>query len=157
MACTVETERGVTTVRAHTQLQLLGDGPPRPRLLPATFTYRSDDPYAVRVVFGEPPGAQVEWVFARELLVEGLRHASGTGDVRVHREAAVAGQEGPDRVHISLSSPEGRALLAMPSGDLETFLAKTRAAVVYGSEHRHMRVPWETLTEELWWHPNSHR
>lgn len=157
LACTVDTERGVTTVRAHTQLQLLVGDPPRPRLLPATFTYRSDDPYAVRVVFGERRGAQVEWVFARELLIEGLRSSSGTGDVRVHREADVPGQAGPARVHISLSSPEGRAQLAMLASDLETFLAKTRAVVVYGSEHQHMCVPWETLTEELWWHPNPHR
>ncbi|MFK4227937.1 SsgA family sporulation/cell division regulator [Streptomyces sp. NPDC019890] len=157
LACTMETERGVTTVRATAQLQLLVDGPPRPRLVPASFTYRSDDPYAVRVVFGERPGAQVEWVFARELLIEGQRDSSGTGDVRVHRQAATPGQAGPARVHISLSSPEGRAMLAMRSSDLETFLAKTRAVVVYGSEHRHMRVPWETLTEELWWHPDPHR
>ncbi|WP_405803964.1 SsgA family sporulation/cell division regulator [Streptomyces sp. NBC_00210] len=157
LACTVETERGVTTVRATTQLQLLVDGPPCPQLVPTTFTYRSDDPYAVRVVFGERPGAQVEWVFARELLIEGLRRSSGTGDVRVHREAAAPGQAGPARVHISLNSPEGKALLAMLSSDLETFVAKTRAVVVYGSEHRHMRVPWETLTEELWRHPNHHR
>jgi Streptomyces sporulation and cell division protein, SsgA len=97
------------------------------------------------------------WVFARELLIEGLLHSAGTGDVRVHREADVPGQAGPARVHISLNSPEGRALLTMLPRDLETFLAKTRAVVVYGSEHRHMRVPWETLTEELWWHPNPHR
>lgn len=157
LACTVESDHGVTTVRAKTHLQLLMDGRPRPQPVPATFTYRSNDPYAVRVVFGERVGTQVEWVFARELLIEGLRHTSGTGDVRVRRQPAVPGREGPDRVHISLSSPEGRAVLSMLPSDLETFLASTRAVVVYGSEHQHMRVPWETLTEELWWHPHPHR
>ena len=48
-------------------------------------------------------------------------------------------------------------MLAMRPSDLETFLEQTRAVVVYGSEHLHMRIPWERLTEELWWHPNSHR
>lgn len=157
LACTVQSDEGVTTVRAQTQLELLDDGHPRPRPVRTTFTYRSDDPYAVRVAFGERVGTQVEWIFARELLIEGLRRSSGTGDVTVHRSEAPPGQEGPTSVRITLSSPKGRAILAMRPSDLETFLEQTRAVVVYGSEHLHMRIPWERLTEELWWHPNSHR
>ncbi|MFF7206199.1 SsgA family sporulation/cell division regulator [Streptomyces sp. NPDC008141] len=157
LACTVESDQGATTVRARTHLQLLTVGRPRPQPIPAVFLYRSDDPYAVRIAFGKRVGTQVEWVFARELLIEGLRCTAGAGDVRVYRQPAPPGGEEADRVHISLSSPEGRAVLSMPAGDLETFLAATRSAVVYGSEHQHMRVPWETLTEELWWHPNPHR
>ncbi|HET6359302.1 SsgA family sporulation/cell division regulator [Streptomyces sp.] len=147
----------MTTVRAQAQLELLDDGHPRPRPVPTTFTYRSDDPYAVRFTFGERVGTQVEWIFARELLIEGLRRSSGTGDVTVHRAEAPPGQEGPTSVRITLSSPEGRAILAMRPSDLEIFLDQTRAVVVYGSEHLHMRIPWDRLTEELWWHPNSHR
>lgn len=157
LACTVQSDEGVTTVRAQTQLELLDDGHLRPRPVPTTFTYRSDDPYAVRVTFGERVGTQVEWIFARELLIEGLRRSSGTGDVTVHRAEAPPGQKGPTSVRITLSSPEGRAILAMRPSDLEIFLDQTRAVVVYGSEHLHMRIPWERLTEELWWHPNSHR
>ncbi|NUL02555.1 SsgA family sporulation/cell division regulator [Streptomyces lunaelactis] len=157
LACTVQSGEGVTTVRAQTQLELLDDGHLRPRLVRTTFTYRSDDPYAVRVTFGERVGTQVEWTFARELLIEGLRRSSGTGDVTVHRAETPPGQEGPTSVRITLSSPKGRAILAMRPSDLEIFLDQTRAVVVYGSEHLHMRIPWERLTEELWWHPNSHR
>ncbi|MEV6397118.1 SsgA family sporulation/cell division regulator [Streptomyces sp. NPDC051907] len=157
LVCTVQSDDGVTTVRAQTHLELLDDGHLRPQPVPTTFTYRSDDPYAVRVAFGERVGAQVEWIFARELLVEGLRRSSGAGDVTVYRAEAPPGQEGPTSVHIRLSSPEGRAILAMRSSDLEIFLEQTRAVVVYGSEYLHMRIPWERLTEELWRHPNSHR
>ncbi|MEV6397375.1 SsgA family sporulation/cell division regulator [Streptomyces sp. NPDC051907] len=55
---------------------------------------------------GERVGAQVEWIFARELLVEGLRRSSGAGDVTVYRAEAPLGQEGPMSVFIRLSSPE---------------------------------------------------
>ncbi len=47
------------------------------------LTYNSRDPYAVQASFRTGNGTAVDWVFARDLLHDGLIASAGTGDVRV--------------------------------------------------------------------------
>ena len=81
----------------------------------------------------------VEWVFARDLLAEGLHRPTGTGDVRVWPSRS----HGQGVVCIALSSPEGEALLEAPARALESFLKRTDAAVPPGTEHRHFDLDQE--------------
>ena len=51
------------------------------------LTYDSRDPFAVQASFRTGQGTAVDWVFARDLLADGLMASSGTGDVRVQPTA----------------------------------------------------------------------
>ena len=118
-------------VEASVQLRLVvADADAVP--LPVSLRYCATDPYAVRAVFSGD-GMEVEWVFARDLLAEGLHRPTGTGDVRVWPSRS----HGQGVVCIALSSPEGEALLEAPARALESFLKRTDAAVPPGTEHRH--------------------
>ena len=101
--------------------------------LPVTFHYGIDDPYAVRAQFhGE--GSDVEWVFARDLLAAGLDGMSGEGDVKVWPAPAMR----PGIVLISLSSPDGRAVLEADSHDVRAFLDLSEQIVPMGAESDHL-------------------
>ncbi|HZZ48826.1 MAG TPA: SsgA family sporulation/cell division regulator [Pseudonocardia sp.] len=94
--------------------------------------YDSRDPYAVHAVFqtGRTDGADVEWVFARDLFADGLLTEAGTGDVRVR-----PADGDPDTVEIELSSPSGHALFSTSAPGLAEFLDRTFEAVPPGSEY----------------------
>jgi hypothetical protein len=94
--------------------------------------YSAADPYAVRAAF-RGSEATVEWVFARDLLLGGMREPTGAGDVHVW-----PGRSGEDSVHISLSSPDGRAVLQADRRDLVRFLDATTSLVPLGAEEVHM-------------------
>ena len=127
--------RGQTTVMSELKLRLVvGGGATLP--VPARMRYDARDPYAVHVTFqtGEEEG--VDWVFARDLLSEGLRAPAGEGDVRVW-----PGRSGTQAVvYIALSSPEGQALLEAPLAGIAAFLAQTEQAVPWGAERHHIDV-----------------
>ena len=78
--------------------------------VPAALRYDLADPYAIHATF-HAAGDTVEWVFARDLLAAGLRDDAGLGDVRVWPSS----EAGVQVVYISLSSPEGEALLEAPA------------------------------------------
>jgi hypothetical protein len=72
----------IATVKAEIELRLVVPGGPS---LPVIANLRYDviDPWAVRVAFqtgGEGDGI-VEWMFARQLLTDGVAAAVGEGDV----------------------------------------------------------------------------
>lgn len=95
--------------------------------------YSAADPYAVRAAF-RGSETTVEWVFARDLLLGGMRERTGAGDVHVW-----PGRNGEDEaIHIALSSPDGRAVLQADRHDLVRFLAATTALVPVGAEEIHM-------------------
>ncbi len=102
--------------------------------LPVTMRYESRDPYAVHATFRTGRGEGVDWVFARELLAEGVSRHVGEGDVRVWPGS----HDGLDVVYIALTSPDGEALLAAPLADLIEFVRRTQALVPDGSESRHL-------------------
>src|ERR1700759_3868137 len=79
--------------------------------VPAGLRYDTADPYAVHATLPTAAEETVEWVFARDLLAEGLHRPTGTGDVRVWPSRS----HGQGVVCIALSSPEGEALLEAPA------------------------------------------
>ncbi len=89
--------------------------------------YSVEDPFAVRAIFefGED---KVDWTFARELLILGTANDVGNGDVRVYPSLET------DAVILSLSSPEGDALLELPRQPLVGFINRTTALVPVGEE-----------------------
>lgn len=111
------------------------------------FVYRTTDPYAVEAHFIEGTDDETVWVFARDLLIEGLERRTGVGDVTVWPQS-VPGIDKP-RVFISLTAPEGTALLSADSGHLKAFLDSTRNLVGYGNEHTQMSTTFAALEYEL--------
>ncbi|GAB2679183.1 SsgA family sporulation/cell division regulator [Thalassiella azotivora] len=97
--------------------------------LPVSLRYSARDPYAVTVAFrGED--VSVEWVFGRDLLIEGMTGPGGQGDVHIW-----PGQRaGSDLLLISLSSPDGQAVLEADRSDVADFLARTTRIVPPGQE-----------------------
>ncbi|WP_098893482.1 SsgA family sporulation/cell division regulator [Streptomyces sp. or3] len=88
------------------------------------LVYRTKDPYAVTAVFYAGTEEELEWTFARELLVDGLHTSIGLGDVIVW-----PGPEGPgatQRIFIRLRPPGNTALLSLDRDDVLEFLEATR-------------------------------
>jgi hypothetical protein len=98
----------------------------------ATLRYEARDPYAVNASFRTGRGTDrtaVEWVFARQLLAEGMERPVGDGDVRVS-----PGSNGARVVNLTLSSPSGHAVFEVPRAAMEDFLARSYSVVPLGSE-----------------------
>lgn len=112
---------------ATTTFQLLSPGM-APAPVEAELMYASQDPYAVEVVF-HTGGGQVKWMFARDLLMEGLLRPSGEGDVLVRP----AGDD-PRLIIIVLNTPTGTALLSIVAKELAEFLDQTYDVVPPGQE-----------------------
>jgi hypothetical protein len=102
------------------------------------LSYDVRDPFAVCAAFAGD-GTTIDWVFARDLLIEGLRTPAGEGDVHVW--PASGGPE--DHVLISLCSPDGRAVLEANAQDLRSFLDRTVDLVPVGRESEHVDIDAE--------------
>jgi hypothetical protein len=102
--------------------------------VPATLCYDITDPYAVRAEFITGMTEGVSWIFARDLLMEGVQQPTGEGDVRVWPATS---PDGPV-VLISLDSPDGQALLSAPLHDVVDFVEHTRSVVPQGQESKHL-------------------
>lgn len=115
-------------VEAAVQLRLVvADADAVP--LPVNLRYSATDPYAVRAVFSGD-GMEVEWVFARDLLRQGLSTPTGDGDVHVWPSWGT----GRELLMISLTSPDGQAVLEAGADDVRSFLDRTAAVVPDGQE-----------------------
>lgn len=93
------------------------------------LSYHSRDPFAVQASFRTGNGSAVDWVFARDILQDGLRAPSGSGDVRVRPMPQHA-----HRVQLELSSPSGHAVFTTCAQTLGDFLGRTFAAVPHDTE-----------------------
>ncbi|TDC19107.1 SsgA family sporulation/cell division regulator [Streptomyces sp. 8K308] len=118
-----------TIIERELDLQLVLS-PERSVPVPARLVYRSDDPYAVHITFHLGSDVPVHWTFARDLLVEGVFRPSGEGDVRVW-PAKLGGR---NVICLSLSSPDGEALLHVPAVPLSAWLERTLRVVPPGTE-----------------------
>ncbi|MEU4517393.1 SsgA family sporulation/cell division regulator [Amycolatopsis sp. NPDC024027] len=100
------------------------------------LVYDSADPWAVRLLV-----AGREWLFARGLLASGCNEPAGDGDVQVRPDT------GGDlsRVVVALSSPTGAAEVAVPRGDVESFLDTAEALVPAGHEYLDWAIEWGRL------------
>jgi hypothetical protein len=121
----------IATVTAELELRLVVPGGPSLPVI-AGLRFDSNDPWAVRVAFqtgGEGDGI-VEWMFARQLLTDGVAKACGEGDVRVWPAL-----HGADRVvNLAMASPSGSALFEIDRDALVEFLQQTYLAVPTGHE-----------------------
>ncbi|AEA24264.1 SsgA family sporulation/cell division regulator [Pseudonocardia benzenivorans] len=92
------------------------------------LTYSFRDPFAVEASFRTGNSQPVVWVFARDLLADGLTEATGDGDVTV---API----GHGQVELVLTSPSGHARFHADAAELSSFLEHTYAAVPEGAEY----------------------
>lgn len=121
----------IATVRTELELRLVVPGGPSLPVL-ADLRYSADDPWAVRVAFqtgGDGDGV-VEWMFARQLLTDGISGTVGEGDIRVW--PAMSG--GERVINLAMASPSGSALFEIDRDELVEFLQHTYLAVPTGSE-----------------------
>ena len=114
--------------------------------LTASMYYRGDDPYAIRMAFHVGMDDPVEWIFARDLLAEGLDHVSGDGDVRVWPSTAAH----RDVLNLALSSPFGEAHFEAPLTALTGFLLRTFEVIPAGREGEFIDIEGE-LNDILRW------
>ena len=124
----------IATVSTELELHLVVPGGPSLPVI-AGLRYAADDPWAVRVAFhtGGSEDDVVEWMFARQLLTDGVRGPVGEGDVRVW--PGVRAHGGRDRiVNLAMASPSGSALFEIDRDGLVEFLQQTYLAVPTGSE-----------------------
>ena len=105
------------------------------------WSYRDDEPFAVTVAFCSERGRWVEWVFARELLVEGLTEQAGLGDVRIRPGEDI------DILLLEIESPNGTAIFELDRNDTEEFLANTLRVVPANTESERFDV--DRLITEL--------
>ncbi|MBA3844804.1 MAG: SsgA family sporulation/cell division regulator [Actinobacteria bacterium] len=94
------------------------------------LTYDSRDPYALRVSFRTDISTTIDWLFARDLLRDGLTAPAGTGDVRIEPTS-----DNLDQLRFEFSSPCGYAALVTCANTLENFLYRTLEAVPEGAEY----------------------
>ncbi|NDL56234.1 SsgA family sporulation/cell division regulator [Phytoactinopolyspora mesophila] len=125
-----------TMVSYPMTLQLLTT-PTGARPLPAEFHYYPNDPLAVTILFDSRSEAPVRWVFARELLSDGLDRQAGLGDVSI---CPVEDEHGLPSIQIQLSSPDGDAFIVAPAEEVEEFLARTWRAVPPGTESSRLNI-----------------
>jgi hypothetical protein len=105
-----------------------------PARMPVLMRYETFDPYAVSLIFLDPDGRDVLWVFARELLALGLEGAVGEGDVLVRPVC----RAGTDLIRIALSSPQGAAVLEVSAFAVRRFLTDSYSLCRLGEEGRHV-------------------
>jgi hypothetical protein len=94
------------------------------------WTYRADDPYAVMMSISRPSGRWIDWLMARDLVVEGMLAPAGLGDVRV----APYTDEEFDIVEVKIGDDEGFAALEFDRELMERFLSTTFDVVGLGTE-----------------------
>lgn len=106
------------------------------RELTAILSYHRSDPLAVYISF--PPsvtlgGTEVTWVFARDLLADGLRCPSGDGDVHLW-------PSGRDETMLELRAPDGVVLLELAAAEVRQFLCRSYEAVPANHEDRLLNI-----------------
>ena len=100
--------------------------------VPAVLRYAVDDPFAVRIGFGDADdGADdgITWLLGRELLAAGLERPAGDGDVRLW-PARTSG----DVLYLHLRAPSGEALFELSRATVAAFLQQTETLVPTGQE-----------------------
>ncbi|MCQ4042481.1 SsgA family sporulation/cell division regulator [Streptantibioticus rubrisoli] len=143
-----------TVVERELELTLVLS-PERSVPVPARVVYRTDDPFAVHITFHIGSDSPVNWSFSRELLVEGVFRPSGHGDVRIWPTKV----EGRSVICLALNSPDGSALLEVPSSPVAAWLERTLRVVPPGTEHEQLGMDDElsrllapSTLDDLWPH-----
>ncbi len=107
------------------------------------WTYDAAEPFTIAVAFLSEDEVWVEWVFARDLLVNGLTGSAGIGDVRLRPRRT----NGRTALQLEIESPEGHALLELERESVQRFLEATTKIVPLGDESDHFDV--DGLIDEI--------
>ncbi|WP_158889637.1 SsgA family sporulation/cell division regulator [Amycolatopsis anabasis] len=121
----MDTEHNTVQTTLGFALRTFGAGP-----LPVLvdLIYDTRDPFAVVAAFHSGRGT-VHWIFARDLLADGLLGPTGEGDLRISPATD------PALVLVELTTPDGAAVLEAPAQELAEFLDRTYQEVPVGEEH----------------------
>jgi hypothetical protein len=133
----MNTEMTPETV-AHEMFTVL-HGQPAPVV--TRWTYRAADPFAVTLGVRARGDRFVEWLVARDLVIESLTGPTGCGDVRMSPQQV----QGYDIVEIEIRSTDGRAVLEVDRDMLRAFDVDAVALVPVGEEAAHMDLDKEIL------------
>ena len=115
---------GEQTIVVETAMSLTSD--PEPPMVRAALHYTTQEPFSVRLALslnGEPA---VQWVFARDLIVQGVRLPAGHGDIQFYPSS--------EGVVIELHSPDGDAHLLADRTRLTEFADAMESLVPKGRE-----------------------
>jgi hypothetical protein len=129
------TRRTAAPATIHVAVPFIS-GDSRTELLEGELVFDPADPYAVAMNLDAKSGT-VTWIFARDLLAEGLYEPAGNGDVQIWPCLSSAGEA---VIIIELCSPEGTALLQAPSRTVHDFVARAHQAVAAGEESGHLSL-----------------
>lgn len=101
--------------------------------VPVVLRYDLADPFAVKATF-QVQGDQIVWTFSRDLLAQGTKWPVGEGDVRIWPSLEMGA------ISISLTSPEGSAVLNGPGHEIREFLIAAYELCQDGEESTHLDV-----------------
>ncbi|HET9138438.1 SsgA family sporulation/cell division regulator [Actinophytocola sp.] len=94
------------------------------------WTYDVREPFTIAVAFQTEQDHWVRWVFARDLLVNGMTGSAGIGDVRLRPRRT----DGRTMLQLEIESPEGHAVLDLEREQVQLFLEETFRLVPLGQE-----------------------
>jgi Streptomyces sporulation and cell division protein, SsgA len=97
--------------------------------LQAELRYDPSDPLAVTLAIGVECGEPVVWVFGRDLLADGVSHATGEGDITVEPASHMDSRE----IRITLAT-DSLATMIAPRDKVVEFLVGSFTAVPSGCE-----------------------
>jgi hypothetical protein len=103
------------------------------------WSYSAADPFAVTFAVRTRNDRWVEWLVARDLVVESLVGPAGKGDIRMSPQEV----QGYDIVEIEIRSPDGRAVLEVDRDLLANFVDSTIQIVALGDESGRMDLDVE--------------
>ena len=105
------------------------------------WTYSTADPFAVALGVRGRRDRFVEWLVARDLVIESLTGPVGCGDVRMSPQHV----QGYDVIEIEIRSTDGRAVLEVDQELLQQFVDASLDLVPAGEEAAHMDLDAEIL------------
>lgn len=103
------------------------------------WSYTAADPFAVTFAVRTRTDRWIEWLVARDLIVEGLTGPAGHGDIRMSPQEV----QGYDIVEIEIRSSDGRAVLEVDRDLLRHFLHTSTEMVALGDELSHVDLDRE--------------
>lgn len=127
------------TVRQDRFINLLSEHAP----VLSRWSYQADEPYSITVAFQTGADKWVEWVFARDLLLAGIKGPAGIGDVKF-----VPFEDQRERLLLlQVESDQGRASWFLDRDEAEDFVEMTLQVVPEGAEESHFDI--DALIEEI--------
>lgn len=105
------------------------------------WTYSAADPFAVTLAVRTRHDRWVEWLVARDLVIDSLTAATGIGDIRMSPQEV----QGYDIVEIEIRSSDGRAVLEVDRDLLRHFVESSLELVAQGDEGGQMNLDEEII------------